>query len=67
LGWRQAAALAGGTGNVRLLNVLERHLSVSGQLLQTLAQQGDTRSCSGPLAGKDFGAQLVVSLIGKPL
>src|SRR4029453_4430977 len=23
--------------------------------------------CSGPLAGKDFGAQLVVSLIGKPL
>jgi hypothetical protein len=37
------------------------------RLLQTLAQQGDTRSCSGPLAGKDFGAQLVVSLIGKPL
>ena len=23
--------------------------------------------CSGPLARKDFGAQLVVSLIGKPL
>jgi hypothetical protein len=35
--------------------------------LQTLAQQGDTRSVLRSLGPKDFGAQLVVSLMGKPL